>query len=41
MNIASIDIKGAYDGIEHEYLFKRIKEWKRAKYFNTRTLEQI
>ena len=27
--IASIDIKGAYDGVDHEFLFRRVKNWKR------------
>ena len=41
MNIASIDIKGAYDGVCHEFLFKRLKEWKRHRYFGNKTLEYI
>ena len=41
MNIASIDIKGAYDGVSHEYLFKFLRIWKRQGFYSSKTLEEI
>ena len=41
MNIASIDIKGAYDGVCHEFLFQRLKKWRYQGFFNKETLAYI
>ena len=38
MNVASIDIKGAYDGVKHEHLFKMLKLWRREGYLSHETL---
>ena len=29
LSIASIDIRGAYDGVSHQFLFDKLKRWKR------------
>ena len=41
MNIASIDIKGAYDGVDHEHLFKMIKVWRRDGILTHETVDFI
>jgi len=28
MNIASVDIKGAYDGVDHKFLFRKLRRWR-------------
>ena len=41
MNIASIDIKGAYDGVDHEFLFQKLNMWRRLAYLDHETLGYI
>ena len=41
MNIASIDLKGAYDGVSHEYLFIYLRIWKRQGFYGNKTLEAM
>ena len=41
INIASVDIKGAYDGIDHGYLTKKLEEWRKQKFINNETVEFI
>ena len=34
MNIASIDIKGAYDGVAHDYLLEKLEYWRKRGYYD-------
>ena len=41
LNIASIDIKGAYDGVDHEVLLKQLEYWKKVGFYNQQVLDMI
>ena len=41
LNIASLDIKGAYDGIDHHYLLEQVKKWKKLGFFSEYILDLI
>ena len=41
MNIASIDIKAAYDNVSHEYLFRMLNIWRRLGFNSRETLTYI
>ena len=34
VNIASIDIKGAYDGVDHLFLFEKLEKWRKLGILN-------
>jgi len=39
--IASIDIRGAYDGVDHEFLFARIRQLKRWGLTSMKTVNYL
>jgi len=41
MNIVSIDIKAAYDNVDHLYLFRMLDMWVHLGYLNRTTLSYI
>ena len=41
MFIAGLDVKGAYDGVDHNYLMNKVVEWSRSGYVNRKTREAI
>ena len=41
MNIASLDIKGAYDGVSHQFLFERVEKWRQWGFMSRETMEYM
>ena len=38
MTIASLDIKGAYDGVNHQFLFERVEKWRQWGFMDKETV---
>ena len=41
MNICSIDIRAAYDNVDHNYLFRLLNRWRRISYISHETLDYL
>ena len=41
VNIASIDIKGAYDGVDHLVLFEKLEKWRKLGILDHQTIEYV
>ena len=41
MYIVGLVVKGAYDGVNHEYLMNKIRTWSREGYLNRKTRDMI